>query len=276
MISSGIKYILFATIFFSSCNWFAPFSPSTPLENKWVRIEKWVPSDSTYFFLIDINKAAKTPFYKKAILGNTNKYLAILSNINPETEAGIIAITDKFVFIGGDFEATDLIERIKEGIETKKGALKDTVYKKRTIYYEKDGGPAFAMLEKYLVCYGGMDDIKKLIDDRPKKKIVPVKADTSFTIWGIINKDRPIVFTADLGERLEISATANFPGEKETEAFAEEAVGIKTIKSLEYMDEPWLADFIDGIAILKGGDKVVIKSAMDVDTAKKLIKKGFK
>jgi hypothetical protein len=151
------------------------------------------------------------------------------------------------------------------------------------IYANTAGKGSFAFLEKYLLCYGGEAEIKKLIDNKEAKRLKPPAVVTSKMVWGRFTKDgiiygraREITFTAGASKSLKVSAEALFDSEGDAASFAEELKGVKAIKTIQAMDEPWVADVIDSVAIVQTGGKVGIAAVIDEAIAKKLLKRAFK
>jgi hypothetical protein len=277
--------MLFLAALTASCGLFKRFDPNAPLAAKWAFISDWTEGGARYYFIIDVNKLAAAPFYKEAFEKSPGRYFSLFSKIDADTEAGIVVVTDKFVYIGGRFDKATIASRIEQAFEKEKGLLEESTYKKKRIYTDKSGtgGESFALLEKYLLVFGSKTDIKALIDAREKKAIIPPAMNTDHLVWGRIKdasnlypKLTSVTISADLQEILNIRASTDFATETEAANFAEQMTGIKTIKTIESVDEPWLADSIDGIKIERNLTNVVLSSAIDAPTAKRLIKRWFK
>lgn len=284
MISSTTKYLLIvALLLTSSCNWLRPIDPSAPLNEKWSKVEKWVPSNTRYIVIADINKISLSPFYKEVFTKDPGKKLSLISFIDPASRAGIVVFADDLVFIGGRFEKNTAVQLIKGMMNDDNKVVAEERYNGKTIYRSESSDSAFAFLEKYLICYGDAKNIKTLMDEKAGGKITPPKVDTSFPLWAHINgklesysKITDATLTAELDGALKLKATAPFATEKEAIAVEEEAVGIKTLKTLEYADEPWISDIIDGISIARKGAVVEANATFDPASAGKLLRRMLK
>ncbi len=265
----------------SGCPVAKKFDPKAPLEQKWAMVSEWVPGDSIYVVLIDVYKFAATEFYQKAIAGNRS--IPLLNGFNAESDGGIAVITGELFFLGGDFKPEEVIKRIKASVENPKNTVTEVKYKDKVIYADPAAGSSFVFLEKYILCYGSEADIKSLIDNKEAKKIQPPGVVTSKMVWGRFSKDliiygkaKELTFTAEATSNLKISAEVLFDSAKDAALFADELKGIKAIKTIQSIDEPWIADVIDSIAIVHAGDKVGIAAVIDDGIAKKLLKRGLK
>lgn len=281
---SGFMLLASCLLLFASCKGCPiakKFDPKAPLEQKWGMVSEWVPGNSSYIVLIDVYKLAATEFYQKAIAGN--KAIPLLNGFNVESDGGIAVMTGGLMFIGGSFKPEEVVGRIKASVEGQKSAVAEVKYKDKMIYTDAAAKGSFAFLEKYLLCYGSEAEIKSLIDNKKEKKLQPAKVDTSKTVWGRFAKDgiiygkaKELTFTAEASANLKISAEALFDSAKDAASFAEELKGIKAIKTIQSIDEPWVADVIDSIAIVQAENKVGIAAVVDEATAKKLLKRALK
>lgn len=273
-------FLVSLLLFFASCKGCPvakKFDPKAPLDQKWAMVSEWVPDNSIYIVLIDVYKLAATEFYQRAIAGN--KSIPLLNGFNAESDGGVAVITDGLFFLGGDFKPEEVIKHIKASVENPKNTVTGVKYKDKVIYADPAAGSSFAFLEKHLLCYGSEAEIKGLIDNKEAKKIQPPGVVTSKMVWGRLTKDgiiygkiKELTFSAEASSNLKISAEALFDSEKDAVSFADELKGIKAIKTIQSIDEPWVADVIDSIAIVQAGDKVGIAAVIDDGIAKKLLR----
>lgn len=245
--------IFIIAVALSSCSFFS-FNPSASLDSKWLKIKEWVPGDGKYFILADINKIVR----------------AELGSDLPQ-EAGIIALTKDFTFIGGKFDTKIFFSKIAKNYR----GLNEQKVLDKIIYTDPDSKASFSFLEKYLLCQGKEKALKELIQKHADKKIVPPNADTSHMLSGQLDYKADIKLTGDIGQALILKARANFPSAKNAADFTEELRGVKTIKLIQLVDEPWLADILDNVKIEQTDKEVVISTSLDTASAKKLIKKYF-
>lgn len=264
-------------VFMSSCK---PFDPTAPLSKKWDRVSSWVPSSPSYLVVADFNALSKTEFFRKAFLSGTEKTIPLLSGFNVETEVGIMVFADDLMFIGGKFNPKELTERIKSSLKEDNDSVTEEKYKDKIIFTEEKDGSSFVFLEKHLVCEGKIEKLKELINQHTSSKPGPAGVDTSHILFGRLNnyknsfsKVTDLTFFADIDSEVKINAVTKFSSEKEAIGFADEAEGIKTIKTIQSVDEPWLADFLDGINIKRVDSEVVLSTTLDVSVAKTLLKK---
>lgn len=265
----------------SGCPVAKKFDPKAPLEQKWGMVSEWVPGNSNYVVLIDVYKLAATEFYQRAIAGNRS--IPLLNGFNAESDGGIAVVTGGLFFLGGDLKPEEVIKRIKASVENPKNAVTEVKYKEKMIYTDPAAGSSFVFLEKHLLCYGSEADIKSLIDNKAAKKVQPPSVETGKMVWGRFTKDgiiygkaKELTFTAEASSNLKISAEALFDSVQDAASFADELKGVKAIKTIQSIDEPWVADVIDSIAIVQAGDKVGIAAVIDEAIAKKLLRRVLK
>lgn len=237
------------------------FNPSASFDSKWSKISGWISDQNKYVVAIDTNSIAKTDLGKDLI--------PELAGFGINGDAGILVFTKSLVFVGGRFDEKAVLEKIKAGA---KSPLTEELFLNKTIYTDGKTKSSFAFLEKFLICQGKEKDIKNLI--KAGKQATSPKIDTGHQIAGVFKYKSDILLYADIVSSLDFSAKATFKTSKDASVFAEELEGIKTIKTIESVDEPWLADALDEISIEQSENVVKISAKVSLQSAKKILE-GF-
>jgi len=269
-----------------SCKFIAgltSFDPNAPTNEKWQKISAWVPGGSGYLVVVDVKRFSSTQFYKDVLADSSIKSLAMVKGLDTEGGSGIVAATAGLFFIGGKFDDKKVTENIGAELEKQKMPLVHEEYGGKTVHSDKSGSSAFTFLEKYLLCFGGLADIKKLIDDKNAGKIAPPQINPLQELYGkigpgvnIYGKMSELLFSATAASNLNIKAYGRFPSENDAMSFVTDAEGIKAIKTIQSIDEPWLADVIDNIALKQNGASVDMSLTLEPPAAKNILRKVLK
>lgn len=275
----AVTLAVFLAISCGSCKRSMPFDPSAPLHKKWEKVSSWVGGEHDYIVISDIAMLSGTDFFKNVFLKNTGKAMSLLKGFNVETDVGIAVFTGGLMYLGGRFDEDAVIQKIRSLLAEDNASLSIEGFKGWKIYTESPSGSSFVFLEDHLLCFGRTEDLRSLLAN--KRELTPPSAiDLTHAVWGRINKGRIIypkmidmTISADIDKDMELFATARFPEAIQARAFADEVEGIKTIKTIQSIDEPWLADLLDGITIRQKGDSVVLRTSVNSAMAKKILKK---
>jgi len=269
--NSFYKKISFVAVFFllAGCGLFTKFDPQAPMIEKWKAVKKWIPNDSAYLVVADLNRFASTELYKKISEGPVSKKSPIFSGFNASTDAGLAVFSDGLFYIGGRFDPQTTIKKIKDVIIPEGITLTESAYKGKVIYSDATVNNSFAFLEKYLICQGSPDKIKGLIDRYADKKIVPAEISTNKVLSGKLNnrmyiygKITSLDFEADIARGLKLTARGALPSKEDAAALIDEIAGIRAIKTIQSIDEPWLAEVIDDINVSQDGSYINLKLEM--------------
>lgn len=280
--SSSYKRLIVAVslILLSGCGLFARFDPQAPLLEKWRFVQKWVPSDYSYLVVADLNRFASTEFYKKIVENPVAKKSIIFGGFDASTDAGLAAFSDGLFYVGGKFDTQATLKKIKDAATTDGVALTELAYKGKTIYTDATANYSFTFLEKYLICQGSPDLIKALIDKYNDKKIIPAEVSTNKVLSGrltnkmyIYGKMTGLDFEADIARGLKLTARGTLPSKEDATALIDEIAGIRAIKTIQSIDEPWLAEVIDNIRVKQDASNVDLDIEMSPELTIDILKR---
>lgn len=262
-----------------ACEKLEPFNVSSPLETKWSRISEWVSSDTGYIGIADVQTIVGTDFFKDFIAKDKGKTFPLFKGFDVETDAGIIVGTGNIIYIGGCFDPNIMTEKILAALKDDGSENVEESYKGYKIYSDKATGNAFTFLEKFLLCQGNIDAIKKLVDDKKAGRIEPPQVETTHPLWLQLNKGsygpsnlNYMIFAADIDKTMKVKGSTKFSTPEEAAAFAEQLEGIKTIKTVQSIDDPWLTTLINDISVEQSGDIVRVYTSFDVNRLRKVLK----